>query len=140
MVEASKSAAATTQNGATNDLVMDFFDDVWGKVPPVFRQINQDYLAQNGTPAKDGKNKKSKDVSKQNSKDSKKQSKKGKSPDQSSRDGVKNKNGKSSETNVSLFELSNRANAKIEEMRQINASKSVAKIKELTAMHQLKLK
>ena len=106
------------------DPVLDFFDEVWSKVPPVYRQINKEYQASvdDSTAA----------ASANSSKESKKQKK-----DKKSKKQGENGASKPAETNISLVELNARANAKKEEMRKINAEKSKEKIKQLTEQHKL---
>ena len=107
------------------DPVLDFFDEVWSKVPPVYRQINKEYQASvdESTAA----------ASANSSKESKKQ-KKDKKNKKKQGEGAASK---PTETNISLAELNARANAKKEEMRRINAEKSKEKIKQLTEQHKL---
>ena len=74
------------QTQKTSDPTLDFFDELFEKVPPVYRQVDPEYL--------------------------KEQSKKSKT-------GKKNK-----EARLSLADLNERAQAKIEEMRRVNREKS----------------
>ena len=82
----------------TTDPTLDFFDSVFDKVPPVYRQVDPEYL-------------------KEQARQAKRAQKKGK------------------EVGLSLADINERAQAKIEEMRRVNREKSQKKILELTKMH-----
>ena len=85
-----------TQN--TTDPSLDFFDELFGKIPPVYRQVDPEYLQEQTKKSKTGK--------------------------------------KNKEARLSLADLNERAQAKIEEMRRVNREKSQKKIAELTKQHQ----
>ena len=83
-----------TQN--TADQTLNLFDEVFGRIPSMYRQSDPDVVIDT---SKKGKKKKSKDAG------------------------------------LSLADLNERAQAKIEENRRVNAEKSQKKIAELTKMH-----
>ena len=90
-----------------DDACMDFFDTVFNAVPPLYRQIDKEDDSEEEL-------------------DQKRTKKQKKNGSKASKDGQKS---------VSLLELNERAQSRIDDIRRANALKSQQRIKELTAEH-----
>ena len=90
-----------------DDACMDFFDTVFNAVPPLYRQIDKEDDSDEEL-------------------DQKRTKKQKKNGSKASKDGQKS---------VSLLELNERAQSRIDDIRRANALKSQQRIKELTAEH-----